>query len=183
MQLYLSRKKCYSENNTDTKAERGAKSIRRKKGGNKMEFVFEHATMIAVIAVLFMSLNQFLGSIYSATKHTRNSFWTALAACIVNLIMNYFLIPEWGIQGAAIATLLSYYICFWLRIVDARYYVPFSFNGGKSLLNTLALVIMSWLTISAPKFYILWELLIVTFVMLLNYEAVMATVRKLLKRS
>lgn len=39
MQLYLSRKKCYSENNTDTKAERGAKSIRRKKGGNKMEFV------------------------------------------------------------------------------------------------------------------------------------------------
>ena len=97
--------------------------------------------------------------------------------------MNYFLIPEWGIQGAAIATLLSYYICFWLRIVDARYYVPFSFNGGKSLLNTLALVIMSWLTISAPKFYILWELLIVAFVMLLNYEAVMATVRKLLKRS
>ena len=52
MQLYLSRKKCYSENNTDTKAERGAKSIRRKKGGNKMEFVFEHATMIAVIAVV-----------------------------------------------------------------------------------------------------------------------------------
>lgn len=46
MQLYLSRKKCYSENNTDTKAERGAKSIRRKKGGNKMEFVFEHATMM-----------------------------------------------------------------------------------------------------------------------------------------
>ena len=56
MQLYLSRKKCYSENNTDTKAERGAKSIRRKKGGNKMEFVFEHATMIAVIAVVVIIL-------------------------------------------------------------------------------------------------------------------------------
>ena len=52
MQLYLSRKKCYSENNTDTKAERGAKSIRR----NKMEFVFEHATMIAVIAVVVIIL-------------------------------------------------------------------------------------------------------------------------------
>lgn len=56
MQLYLSRKKCYSENNTDTKAERGAKSIRRKKGGNKMKFVFEHATMIAVIAVVVIIL-------------------------------------------------------------------------------------------------------------------------------
>ena len=56
MQLYLSRKKCYSENNTDTKAERGAKSIRRKKGGNKMEFVFEHANMIAVIAVVVIIL-------------------------------------------------------------------------------------------------------------------------------
>lgn len=56
MQLYLTRKKCYSENNKDTKAERGAKSIRRKKGGNKMEFVFEHATMIAVIAVVVIIL-------------------------------------------------------------------------------------------------------------------------------
>ena len=56
MQLYLSRKKCYSENNKDTKAERGAKSIRRKKGGNKMEFVFEHANMIAVIAVVVIIL-------------------------------------------------------------------------------------------------------------------------------
>ncbi len=139
-------------------------------------------TPILVIAVLFMSLNQFLGSIYSATKHTRNSFWTALAACAVNLVMNYFLIPEWGIQGAAVATLLSYYICFWLRIVDARYYVPFRFSAGRSLLNTLALAIMCWLTISAPKMYILWELIITAAVVFINYEAVMATVKKLMKR-
>lgn len=140
-------------------------------------------TPILIIAVLFMSLNQFLSSIYSATKNTKNSFWTALAACVVNLIMNYFLIPEWGIQGAAIATLLSYYFCFWLRIIDARYYVPFKFSGRKSLVNTAALFAMSWLIIAAPKFYIVTELVIVAFVMYYNYSAIMATIQKLLKRS
>jgi len=140
-------------------------------------------TPILIIAVLFMSLNQFLSSIYSATKNTKNSFWTALAACVVNLIMNYFLIPEWGIQGAAIATLLSYYFCFWLRIIDARYYVPFKFSGRKSLVNTAALFAMSWLIIAAPKFYIVTELVIAIFVVYYNYSAIMATIQKLLKRS
>lgn len=140
-------------------------------------------TPILIVAVLFMSLNQFLSSIYSATKNTKNSFWTALAACVVNLIMNYFLIPEWGIQGAAIATLLSYYFCFWLRIIDARYYVPFKFSGRKSLVNTAALFAMSWLIIAAPKFYIVTELVIAAFVMYYNYSAIMATIQKLLKRS
>lgn len=140
-------------------------------------------TPILIVAVLFMSLNQFLSSIYSATKNTKNSFWTAFAACIVNLIMNYFLIPEWGIQGAAIATLFSYYFCFWLRIIDARYYVPFKFSGRRSVVNTLALFAMSWLIIAAPKFYIVTELVIVAFVIVYNYSAIMATINKLLRRS
>ncbi len=139
-------------------------------------------TPILVAAVLFMSLNQFLGSIYSATKHSKNSFWTALAACVVNLIMNFFLIPQWGIQGAAVATLLSYLFCYWLRIIDARYYVPFKFNGVKCFANTVLLVIMCMITIAEPKAYLVWTILITALITAGNFGPLLETVRKVLKR-
>ncbi|SFX08701.1 polysaccharide biosynthesis C-terminal domain-containing protein [Ruminococcus sp. XPD3002] len=139
-------------------------------------------TPILVIAVLFMSLNQFLGSIYSATKHTKNSFWTALIACSVNLVMNFFLIPEWGIQGAAAATFLSYFICFWSRIIDARYYVPFRFNGLSSLLNTGLLFVMCWVIIAKVPFGIVISLIITGIILFLNYKAMLTTAQKLLRR-
>lgn len=139
-------------------------------------------TPILVIAVIFMSLNQFLGGIYSATKHPRNSSWTALVACSVNLVMNYFLIPEWGIQGAAFATFLSYIICYGARMIDARYYVPFRFDIIKTVVNTVALLLMSVLVIGAPKLCMLWLFLLFALVMFINYHAIIDTAKKLVRR-
>lgn len=139
-------------------------------------------TPVLVLAALFMCLDQFLSSIYTATKHTKNSFWTSFAASAVNIVLNFFLIPEWGIQGAAIATFLSYYLCFWARIIDARYYVPFRFNGINSTLNTIALIFMCWIIISKPPVYILWVIVLFAFVIWSNYRSLLDTARKLLNR-
>jgi O-antigen/teichoic acid export membrane protein len=97
--------------------------------------------------------------------------------------MNYFLIPLWGIQGAAVATLLSYLICFWARIIDARYYVPFKFNAIKNLINTGVLMVMAVLIIGSPKLYLLWVFLLFAYIMFTNYQAIIDTAKKLLKRS
>ena len=139
-------------------------------------------TPILAVAVVFMCFNQFLGSIYSATKHSQNSCWTAMVACVVNLVMNYFLIPLWGIQGAAVATFLSYLMCFWTRIIDARYYVPFRFNGGKNVLNMLLLLAMSGIIIAEVKLGTLWLILIAAVIVAMNFKALLITVNKLLKR-
>lgn len=139
-------------------------------------------TPVLVIAALFMCLDQFLSSIYTATKHTKNSFWTSFAASGTNIVLNFFLIPEWGIQGAAIATFLSYYLCFWARIIDARYYVPFRFNGINSILNTIALILMCWVIIAKPPVYVLWIILLFAFVIWSNYRFLMETAKKLLNR-
>ena len=96
--------------------------------------------------------------------------------------MNYFLIPAWGIQGAAVATFLSYVICFWARIIDARYYVPFRFDAVKSLVNTGILLIMSVLIIGSPKFGGVFVFLLFAVIMVMNYQAIIDTAKKLLKR-
>lgn len=138
---------------------------------------------VLVVAVAFMCFDQFLGSIYSATKHPRNSFWTAFAACALNIPMNYFLIPVWGINGAAIATLLSYLICFWARIIDARYYVPFKFNAPKNILNMVLLLIMSAVMMTEVKLHLLWAFIIAAVIIVMNFKALLTTVNKLLRRS
>lgn len=140
-------------------------------------------TPVLVVAVLFMSLNQFLGGIYSATKHTLNSFWTSLAAGVVNLILNYVMIPVIGIHGAAIATFLSYYLCFWARIIDARYYVPFKFNGTKSLLNTALLFVMSILVIKSPPLWGFWLFIVFLMIAAMNFKPMMLTVNKFIKKT
>lgn len=139
-------------------------------------------TPVLIAAVLFTCFDQFLGSIYTATKHTKNSFWTSLVACVVNIILNFCLIPEWGIQGASIATFLSYYVCFWARIIDARYYVPFKFNAGRSLLNTGLLLVMCRIASVHPKLWGFWLFVFCCIIMGMNYKALIATATKLLKR-
>ena len=140
-------------------------------------------TPLLILSVIFMCLNQFLGSIYSATKHPKNSFWTALGACVVNLVMNYFLIPVWGIQGAALATFLSYFFCFWLRIIDARYYVPFKFNGIKCFTNTILLLVMCAIVIANAPLKYLWTFIIAAVILAMNFRSLLITAKKLLKKS
>ncbi len=137
-------------------------------------------TPILIIAVLFTSLDQFLGSIYTATKHTKNSFTTSLCACVLNIFLNICLIPAWGIYGASIATFLSYYLCFWIRIIDARYYVPFKFDGVKSVVNTVLLFVMSYLTITSCS--LLWVCTVAVLIFLNNYKALLLTLQKILGR-
>lgn len=139
-------------------------------------------TPILIIAVIFMSLNQFLGGIYNARKCSKNSFCTSFVACGVNIVMNFFLIPEWGLQGAAFATFLSYYICYWARMIDSRYYVPFKFNMVKSFANIVLVSIMSLLIIADKSYWQIWNIFIFTAVVIVNCKDLISTIRKVLKK-
>ena len=92
------------------------------------------------------------------------------------------MIPVIGIHGAAIATLMSYYLCFWARIIDARYYIPFKFEASRSLLNTGLVVAMSIIVIKAPPMWWLWNVLIFAAVTDYNFKPMLDTVKKILKK-
>ncbi|MBE6862799.1 MAG: capsular biosynthesis protein [Ruminococcus sp.] len=139
-------------------------------------------TPILVIAVLFMCFNQFLSIIYTATKHTKNSFWTSMAACVSNILLNIALIPNLGIQGASIATLASYFVCFAIRIMDARRYVPFSVDWKNFTVNTAVLLALCFVVINQPMFYPGYLACGFIFLLTCNYKAIITMIKKLLKR-
>ncbi len=61
--------------------------------------------LIMQIVAVFISL---MGVALTASDHARQSFYATVTAAVVNIIFNIVLIPILGINGAAIATLMSY---------------------------------------------------------------------------
>ena len=78
------------------------------------------------MAMVFSAFSSFMGSVYVVTEKSRLSLWTALWSALANIFLNFLLIPRIGIQGAAIATLASYVLCFAIRAVTSRQLIPFT---------------------------------------------------------
>ena len=117
-------------------------------------------TPLLIAAALFTCLDLFLASIYTATNHTKNAFITISAAFILNILLNYLLIPIFDIQGAALATFLSYFLCFIMRILDARRFVPFRYNPFANYAGTALLLLMCYFAIFRPSYHTFAELAI-----------------------
>ena len=98
---------------------------------------------ILTMATIFTCFNVFLCSVYIAEKRTKRSFMTSLAAGIINIILNFLLIPRFGIYGAAGATFAAYFLVFFFRLFDTSGIIRFKFSLPKILVNTLLLIGMT----------------------------------------
>ncbi|GAG14193.1 unnamed protein product, partial [marine sediment metagenome] len=68
------------------------------------------ALRIYIWAGVFVFLGVASGQYLVAENYTRISFFRTFIGCIVNVILNIILIPRYGINGAAIATVVSYLV-------------------------------------------------------------------------
>ena len=142
---------------------------------------YKYAPML-IAAAAFTCLNLFLAGIYTATKHTKNAFLTMLAVVVSNIVLNLTLIPILGIQGAALATFLSYFLCYCIRIADTRRYVPFGFSAVRTIANTVLILLMCIPVIFSFRNCLMWELAFTVTVGIINYKPLLCTAMKLLKR-
>ena len=149
-------------------------------------------TPVLVVAVLLMCYDQFLSSIYTVTKNTRNSLWSSLAAAVLNLFLNAILIPKYSVYGAIAATVASYFVCYLIRIVDTRRFVPFRVYHGRFAANLGILFAMSYAVSRTDpmdpanqhvRFIVpVWLALGLIVLAALNFRPLVATAKKLLKR-
>lgn len=135
-----------------------------------------------VLAVLLMCYNQFLSSVYTVSKHTKNSLVTSLVATVLNLILNALLIPRLGISGAVAATFLSYFVCYLIRVVDTRRYIPFTVDHGKFFANMVVLLAMCRLIQTQPSYMVFGLVLGLLGLLCLNMTPLLMTARKILRR-
>lgn len=110
-----------------------------------------------LVSVVFSSLSGFLSSKLIASEQTVTIFRTTLIGAIINTAMNFALIPFMGINGAGLATLVSFFIVWKIR---ERLLVR---RGSILKVNTLAMIIMVFVEIA---FYYVPSILVSEILML-----------------
>ncbi len=106
-----------------------------------------------LISVIFGALEGFLGSICLAFKDGQSIGKATGAGAIVNIVLNYIFIVEFGTMGAAIATLVSYFVMFALALIMVRKYVKLRIHLFRDVVAYLLLVAEALLVIMNMKNY------------------------------
>jgi O-antigen/teichoic acid export membrane protein len=70
------------------------------------------AFRILLIGVLFNMLSELNNQYLIGTGFPKQVFWVMFFGSILNVVLNLFLIPRYGLSGAAVATSLSYLLMF-----------------------------------------------------------------------
>lgn len=94
-----------------------------------------------LLGVLFSSLSGFLGAFYIASKETKGVFKTSVYGGIISLVLNLILIPNFGLIGAAISSMCSFFCMFILRYKDSQKYVSITINK-KTFCVSFGLIIL-----------------------------------------
>ncbi len=98
-------------------------------------------------------------------KKTRLMFLFTGAAAIVNIIFNYTFLPVWGIMGAAIATLISYFIMAVLLFWANQRIYPIAYEYGR-----LGIILTVWAAYLAV-FYIFHPDLVLRILLVFSMPA------------
>ena len=137
---------------------------------------------ILVIATTFSTLVSFLGSVYFLKKKSTLSMLTAMAGAVINVILNFVLIPDHGALGAAVATMISYAAVYVIRGYDTAKYLKFPLHTIRVSINGLLLLGQAILMMLEPPYWGIMQIGILAVMLIFNGKGIFLTVTRILKR-
>lgn len=102
-------------------------------------------TPFLIIGFVLMTFGTFMGTSYSVHKDSRGFLITGIFGAILNIILNLLLIPLIGVNGAALATCVSYIGVFLFRWFDTRKYLKYQVVTKEFTIGTVCLIISAFL--------------------------------------
>ncbi len=130
-----------------------------------------------LLAVSFSCLVTFLGTIYNTAKKNMMVTLTTFVGAILNILLNWLLIPKYGANGAAFATFVSFLVVFLIRAVDSRRYISIAIQPLRIALNLILLLIQSWVALNEPANWVWWEIGILILIIGCNFGNLMFLLR------
>lgn len=82
-------------------------------------------TPFLIIGCVFLTLGTFMATTYNVHKDSCGFLVSGSIGAIINIILNFILIPMIGVFGAAIATCISYIAVFSFRVFHTRKYIHY----------------------------------------------------------
>lgn len=136
------------------------------------------------IASMFGAISGYFGGVFAACKDTKVFGNTTIIGAAINTALNFLLVYFYGPMGAAIATLVSYFIVWVLRLRALKRYINFKMNIHRDNLSYLLLIIESLilLLVSNRVIEYVGMVLVVCLIIILYKDEMKRIVKKLVKR-
>ncbi|MCR4743725.1 MAG: polysaccharide biosynthesis C-terminal domain-containing protein [Lachnospiraceae bacterium] len=135
-----------------------------------------------LISVIFGALEGFMGSICLAFKDGKSIGRATGLGALVNIVLNYFLIIEFATMGAAIATLISYFVMFAAAYIMVKKYVKLDVSMAKNFFAYILLIVESLAVIVNIKNFYLINSIILLILLLIYMKEIAQFLTGLKKR-
>lgn len=100
-----------------------------------------HYIPYLMVGFVFMTLGTFLSASYTVHKDSWGFLLSGMTGAVVNIVLNFLLIPGLGVVGAALATCVSYISVFTYRVIDTRKYLRLHVFRRKYVLGYILLTL------------------------------------------
>lgn len=127
---------------------------------------------VLVIAVMVHGIGEYFGTLYTSAKKTKMLFYSSLMGAIANIVLNFLLIRKYSAMGAAIATLISYFIIVVFRAIHTRTIMKLPFNYFKISVMSIILIIMCMVQTLELRYSFIMSFFIFVIILFVSYKTV-----------
>ena len=137
---------------------------------------------VLVLAFLFHGLSEFYGSIYTSARKTNLLFYSSIIGAVCNIIFNIILIPLLSGIGAAIATLLSYFVIYIFRSIHSGKIMKMTLNYRHTTASLILLTIMCVIQTIDVEFVFIYNLLLFLLILISERNTLKEIIAPLVKK-
>ena len=98
-------------------------------------------TPFLIIGCVYLTMGTFMGTSYTVHKDSFGYLFSGMFGAVLNVILNFLLIPVIEVYGAAIATCISYMCVFCFRLIHTRKYITYKVNNIPFACGTVILIL------------------------------------------
>lgn len=118
----------------------GIKLIMKLFGGSEFYEAWQVVPLL-LVSTIFLALSSFIGFAYISSKDTKGAFYTSTIGAVVNIAINFLLIPRIGVQAAALSTLVAYFVIWIIRVFQTEKYLKIKYDWFNIIVSFLIVAV------------------------------------------
>lgn len=124
-------------------------------------------TPFLIVGCVFLTMASFMSTSYTVHKDSKGFLLSGTIGAVLNVVLNFILIPVIGVYGAALATCISYISVFVFRVFHTRKYMTYRVLDKEFIIGTIGLVGNSVLMYFNGTVFLICQIIITVGIMFL----------------
>ena len=135
-------------------------------------FVAWNYSSVLLLSIVFSALAGFVGSVFTAVKDSKIFAVSTVTTAVANCILNWIMIPMWGVMGAVIATCISFCMIWLIRLICSRKYIKWRINLIRDIVAYCLLVAQIFVEHTENHLYLVQVVIVTVLIVLYRKEFV-----------